>query len=177
MRLHGRALTLAATWALSCAEALLPSSALAVGLSVGAGALHLPNSNYHQLSVDTQLSFSLAQDTALIFQLGLTPPFSAHGFSQNVGYASLSAGWASARSGARLYAALGLGAYAEFIDGKGAPLVSIALNGGVRVGPESLGLQLGIMTYMGITSISNFLGSSSVAWPLSQFHAGAYVAL
>src|SRR4051812_20986216 len=64
--------------------------------------LQLPNSGYHFVSFDAQLAFREAS-AAWMIQLGSTPPFSAHGFTQLIPYLSINREWLTSPSGFALF--------------------------------------------------------------------------
>lgn len=154
----------------------LATPAHAVSLAVSSGAFHMPNSSYHQLVFDGQLSFSVAPSANVVWQLGAAPPFAAHGFTQQLFYSSLQVQWSTERTGARLFGGAGFGVYGEKVNNSFGLLPSIALTGGARVGSETLGLQLSMNTQLGISNFASLI-SSSVAWPAVSFLGGIYVAL
>jgi hypothetical protein len=149
------------------------SNAHAVGVVLSSGTSTLPNSSYHLLTFDMQLGFPVSDDTNLLLQLGMTPPFTSQGHTSWVPYFSFS-GQFFTKSNPRFFLSAGGGAFADYVDGKYNPIASLVLNGGVRLGGENFGFQLTMSTYIGITGISDAFGSNSLAWPYYVFLGGFY---
>ena len=150
-------------------------NAYSFDLAFSSEAIHIPNTSYHYLGIDTIIAFPTNEGRFFV-QLGATPPYTRSGFQEFTTYFSLGHLFETESSFIRFYGGPAIGCYFDVLNGQIGYTPSIVLNGGIRIGGKSLGLQFGMNTFFGINPFWQFIGAN-VAWPMTNFTGGIYVAL
>ena len=155
----------------------ITSPGLALDLVPTVSAIHQLESNFHNLGYGLSATVPL-KPIHIRFSFGLTHPYAAHGFRQQLFHGDISAEWRLKWKFMTFFTDIGAGAWVDQVStgssGVSSLVPSVVFRGGVRAGSSAFGAEAAIEDYTGIYNPDQL---PFTVWFLFNFRIGLYVAL